>query len=203
MSTTSSPFGFVPSHATSGFIRPTTIGGPGANGIDPAYATLIPQYAPVQMRTNGVLNVGGTTGALYGIFAGCQYKIPSSGQAPVGFITLPYWPAGGVPNATEVTAFVYTAAQNVEFTVQANGPIPATALGDQANCVNPGAATAQGFSTAGLNSTLIGAGNTAQFTIIRIAQDSTPSMNTAGDAFTEVVVRLNQSQIGPASVVAI
>lgn len=203
MSTTNAPFGFIPSHATSGFIRPETIGGPGANAIDPAYATTIPEFAPVVMTTNGVLNIGGTGGALYGVFAGCSYKAPSNGQTPIGNISLPYWPAGGVPNASEIVAFIYTADQGVEFTVQANGSVPATALGDQFNCVNPGAATGRGGSTAGVNATPVGTGVTGQFIALRFAQAATPSLNTAGDAFTQLVVKLNQSQIGPASVVAI
>lgn len=204
MSLTNAPFGFKPAYPTGGFIRPTTLGGPGAPGIDPAYATAIPEFAPVVLTTAGVLNIATTSGAIAGIFVGATWRLPNSlPNSPIGFIKSKFWPTGGVPGATEVTAYLYTPAQGVEFEVQASGAYAATGIYDQVNCINPGTVIGSGFSGAGVNATPVGAGNTGQFVVIGIAPDATRALNTAGDAFTKLIVKINQSQSGPASVVAV
>lgn len=198
MTATASPFGFQPVVPIGGYLRTRTNGGQGLNGIAAAYATSIPFGAPVIIDTaTGGLNVAGTSGAIAGIFLGVQY-VDGNGI----YNHAPFWPTGGVPNATQVVAYYIDAAAGVEFNVQANGSIAATAIGDQANCVNPGLVRGYGMSGAALSSTLAGAGVAAQFTIVGFTPSVTEP-NLAGDAFTIVRVRINQSQTGPGSVNAI
>ena len=124
--------------------------------------------------------------ALLGIFAGCVYT-DATGKPNWS----PMWPGGTV--ATDIKAYVYDDPENV-YVVQADGPVAATAVGDQANLVGfaaPGGSTATGRSLAGLDATLIGVGDQAQFRIVGIDRSVD---NAAGDAYTKVLVQVAQHQ---------
>lgn len=196
MSAVSSPFGFKPVTPQGEIMRLQQHGAKnGWNGIASGYASSIYVGTPVVVATaDGSLQVAGTTGAIYGIFQGCEY-LDSSGR----FIQSRNWIAGTV--ATQVVAYIYRADADYQYLVQANGSLTGAAIGDQANCVNPGTGSlVLGTSTAGLSTTLAGAGVTAQFAIVGF---SGSPYDTPGDAFTNVIVRINQSQPGPGSAVAV
>lgn len=192
MSAISTPFGFIPVYSRSGDIRPEAIAG----GIASGYSASLYIYTPVQLTTTGVLNVGGTTGALVGVFAGCSYTVAGGITVTTG-----YWPANTTYNTGSMIANYYKDDGTFEYRVQANGSLAQTSIGDQANTVNPGNGNAYtALSTAALNSTLVGASSTGQWQIVNLE----PNDNNAwGDAFTVVRVRLNQNQLAAASVAAI
>lgn len=180
MSTTSSPFGFVPVWHPSGIIRKASL----VNGIASGYGTRINAGAPIVIDTNGTLTVAATTGNVTGVFAGCVYT--PAGEAPR---SSPYWPAAQTYSSTAGPMWAYYYEDPaLWYAVQADGSIAATAVGDQANLSNPTSQT-NGYSTCTLSSTLAGVGVQAQF---RIVQLSNAINNTWGDAFTQVVVQIAQ-----------
>jgi len=181
MTASAAPFGFRPAFHSTGLDRAkrrTVAGG---------YASAIYKGSPVILNTNGTLNIGTAAADLLGIFAGCEY-VDATGKPTYS----PFWPAAQAifPNTTPI-AYVWEDFDTM-FEVQANGPVPQTAIGDQADVVNPGnGSTLTGQSTAALSSTLAGAGAQAQFRI----EDIAPYVdNAAGDAFTIVRVKLARSQ---------
>ncbi len=181
MSSVNAPFGFRPAYHPSGLDRANKY------SITGAYGTAIFKGSPVILNTNGTVVIGTTAADLLGVFAGCEY-IDATGKPNVSN----FWPAAQTVQANTVpTAWVYD-DPTIVYEVQASGPIAATAVGDQADVINPGAgSTATGLSTAGLNSTLAGAGVQAQFRIIGLAGGLD---NAWGDLFTIVQVTLARSQ---------
>lgn len=178
MSDVSAPFGFRPAYHPMGFDRANKY------TIASSYGTAIYKGGPVILNTNGTIVVGTAAADLLGIFVGCEYT-DNTGKRNVS----PFWPAGQV--ATDIVAWVID-DPDVVYEVQANGPVAQTAIGDQADVVNVGAGSTQtGLSSAGLSSTLAGAGVQAQFRIIGFGQyvDNLP-----GDAFTIVQVQLARHQ---------
>lgn len=178
MSATAAPYGFIPVSHPSGDARakPYKIG--------TGYAANIFKYAPVLLNTDGTINAGTTGTALLGVFAGCEYT-DATGKPTVS----PFWPTG--TTATNITAWVWDDPQ-IEYSVQSNGSIPQTAIGDQADLVNPTTgSTSTGLSQASLNSTLAGAASQKQFRIIDFDRDVA---NAAADAYTKVIVKIAQHQ---------
>jgi hypothetical protein len=178
MSASSSPFGFIPADHPTGHARayPYTIAS--------AYGTALYKYNPVILNTNGTITAGTTAADLLGIFAGVEYT-DSTGKPTWSN----YWPAS--TTATNITAYVW-ADPEIVYNVQANGSIAQTAIGDQADVVNPTTgSTSTGLGSSALNSTLAGAGSQGQFRIIGFNGD--PG-NAVGDAYTVVQVQLARSQ---------
>lgn len=178
MSATSSPFGFRPADNPTGTSRskPYTIAS--------AYGTALYKYNPVILNTNGTITAGTTGADLLGIFAGVQYT-DSTGKPTWSN----YWPAS--TTATSITAYVWDDPDLI-YDVQANGSVAQTAIGDQADCVNPtSGSSSTGLGSSGLNSTLAGAGSQGQFRIVGFNLDPN---NAVGDAYTTVQVQLARSQ---------
>lgn len=181
MSAASAPFGFRPSFSAVGFDRAKKY------AIAAAYGTNIFKNQPVILNTNGTVTAGTAAADLLGVFAGCEY-VDATGKPNVS----PYWPAGQTVFAGTVpVAWVYDDPTNV-YEVQADGSIPQTAIGDQADISNAAAgSTATGLSASTLSATLAGVGVQAQWRIVGFGQyvDNVP-----GDAFTVVQVQLARSQ---------
>jgi hypothetical protein len=181
MSLASAPFGFRPSYHPSGLDRASKY------AITGAYASVIYKGMPVILNTNGTIVQGTAAADLLGVFAGCEY-IDGSGKPTVSN----YWPAAQAVLAGSVpVAWVYD-DPDIVYEVQADGSVPAAAVGDQADVSNVTAgSTSTGLSAATLSATLAGAGVQAQFRIVGFGQyvDNTP-----GDAFTIVQVKLARSQ---------
>lgn len=181
MSATSAPFGFRPAYHPSGLDRARRY------AIAGAYAVNIFKGAPVILNAAGSVIIGTAAADLLGIFVGCEF-IDSTGKPTVSN----FWPANQAiqPNTT-VTAWVLD-DPNIVYEVQADGSIPLTAIGEQADVSNVGAGSAAtGLSAATLSSVLSGAGVQAQWRIVGFGQALD---NAPGDAFTVVQVSLARSQ---------
>lgn len=189
MSSTNAPYGFRVAYHPNGLAHATE------RTIASAYATAIFSGDPVKLLADGTIALATSDGTrtgtvdtvnLLGIFAGVTYR-DSDGRP----VTRAYWPAGQV--ATDIKAYVYEEPDTV-FTVQANGSIAATAIGDEADWagfIAPGGSTATGRSSGVLSSTLVGAAGQGQFRIVGF--DGAPD-NAAGDSFTRVLVTIAEHQ---------
>lgn len=181
MSAVSAPFGFKPVYHPTGLDR----GSPYA--IASGYGTTLYKGMPVTLNTNGTIVAAAAAADIKGIFAGVEYVDP---QGKPNYS--PFWPANQtVYPGTTPRAYVWDDLGTV-FEVQANGPVAATAIGDQTDVVNVGNGSVQtGQSTSGVSSTLAGAGVQGQFRIIgfSLAQDNVP-----GDLFTIVRVQVARDQ---------
>lgn len=181
MTATAAPFGFRPSYHPTGLDRGIR------RTIASAYGSNIFKGSPVILATTGAITIGTAAADLLGIFNGVEY-IDTNGKPNYS----PYWPAGQtVQTGSAPAAYVWEDALIV-YDVQANGPLAATSVGDQADVVNPGNGSTQtGTSTAALSTTLAGAGAQAQFRImgLSLGQD-----NAWGDLFTIVQVQLARHQ---------
>lgn len=181
MSTLSQPFGLRPVRHPTGLVRATVYPG----GISTGYASDLFFQAPVIWETSGYLAVAGTTGSILGSFAGVQWTdatgLPRISQN---------WPA--LTAGTEITAYVND-APGTRYYIQANGSVAASAVYDQANLVNPTTGNSiTGMSTAAMNSTLRGAGNTGQLRIMGLALLAD---NDWGDTYTVVEVEIAAHQL--------
>lgn len=177
---TNAPFGFRPAYHPTGLDRGI------ARSIAAAYNSPIYKGSPVIMNTNGTLTIGTGAADLWGIFDGVQWV---NAQGKPEFSN--YWP-GAQTGATDIQAYCWEDALIV-YDVQADGPIAATAIGDQADVSSPSTGTTStGISTATLSSTLAGVGVQAQF---RITGLTLVPNNAWGDAYTQVQVQLARSQV--------
>jgi hypothetical protein len=178
MSSTSAPFGMRPSFHPTGLERaaPYTIG--------TGYASAIYKGSPVILNTDGTINIGTTNADIIGVFDGVEYT-DSTGKPTLSN----FWPAS--TTATNITAWVWD-VPNITYDIQSSGSIAATAVGDQADFVNPSAgSTSTGLSTAAINSTLKGAGVQGQLRIVGL----TPAVDNAwGDTYTVVQVQIARHQ---------
>jgi len=181
MSASLAPFGFRPAFHPSGLDRAMkfTIAG--------GYGSVIYKNMPVSLNTNGTIVQGAAASDLLGVFQGVEF-IDGTGRP----VLSNYWPAGQAVQAGSVpTAWVYTDPAIV-YEVQADGSIPQTAIGDQADVSNVTAgSTSTGLSAATLSATLAGAGVQGQFRIVDFGQQLD---NLPGDAFTIVRVQIARQQ---------
>ena len=191
MSSTSAPFGFVPSYHNSGQMRPK------AYTIASTYATNIFSGDPVKLVDAGTVQLGTSDGSrtgtvagitLLGTLAGVEYR-DSTGKPS----TSPFWIGG--TTATEITAYVYDDPETL-FDAQYTNPGTAgtdsvqTSVGEQCDWEGftaPGGSTRTGLSTASL-AALQGSG-TGQFQITGFATNINQSLT---DAYVVAVVRINE-----------
>lgn len=178
MSATSASYGFIPSRHPSGQIRENPY------PISAAYSTQLNKYQPVILNTNGTVIVGAAASDLLGVFMGCEYT-DAKGKRCVS----QSWPTGGVVGATNIVAYVCDDKETV-YSVQADGSLASTAIGDQADLTNI-SAQGSGISQCTLSSTLVGAAAQGQF---RIIDKDRAVDNDWGDAFTKVLVTLARHQ---------
>ena len=176
MSATSNPYGFAPTKHPSGqtHARLYTI----ATG----YATAIYKGQPVILNTNGTITAGTAAADILGVFAGCEY-VDANGKPTVSN----NWPAS--QTATNIKAYVWDDPLT-EYSVQADGSVAQTAIGDQCDVSNA-TANGNGMSQATATSALAGAGSQGQFRIIAID----PAIdNAVGDAYTKIIVAIARHQ---------
>lgn len=180
MSATSNPFGFRPAFHPSGIDRDTLA------YLLSGYGTQLNEGQPVLLSASGYVNIGGTTGDLYGIFMGCEY-VDATGKPNVSC----YWPAAQtVLSGTQPNAWVQADPATV-YEVQADGSIPITSVGNQGNTTNLTNATSSGKSQCTFASAMSGAGVQAQWRVVGFGQALS---NTPGDAYTIVQVQLASHQ---------
>lgn len=125
----------------------------------------------------------GTTGltAVIGVFVGCTYTDPNLKYK----VFRQYYPANTA--ASDIEAYVID-DPNVLFQMQANGAVVAANIGKNANIVNTAGSTTTGNSAIALDTT--GIAVTATFPI-RLVDFVDGPTSTAGDAFTDVLVKIN------------
>lgn len=178
MSATSAPFGMRPVYHPSGLDRAS------AYTIGTGYGSAIYKGSPVILNTDGTLNIGTTNADILGVFDGVEYTDSTNKPTYSN-----YWIASTA--ATNVTAWVWDNPVTV-YEIQSSGSIAATAVGDQADFVNPGTgSTATGLSTAQINATLKGAGVQGQLRIVGL---SLYPDNAWADAYTIVQVQIARQQ---------
>lgn len=183
MSATSNPFGMRPAYSRAGVAdlpRLYTIAG--------GYGTAIYRGMPVILNTNGTVVAGTAAADILGVFWGCEY-VDATGKPNVS----PFWPAAqAVLAGTTPKAWVYDDVLTV-YEIQADGSIPQTAIGDQADFTNVGTGvTLTGQSSATMASALAGAGVQGQLRIVGFSQAID---NAVGDAFTVVQVEIARHQM--------
>jgi len=185
MASTSNGFGLIPRYDEKGYVRPRAY----VNGIQSGYATALYKYQPVTI-SGGYLIAATTAADWLGVFAGWE-GIDSTGR----YILSDTWLAGQTwssanPNDYPMRAYVWDDPYMI-FDIQANGSVAATAVGVQADFVNPGNGNATtGLSTAQMNSTLKTTGQQGQLRIIELSMGPLPSdVNVWGDAYTIVHVQ--------------
>lgn len=185
MSATSTPYGLNPIRHINGKFLPPPRAITG--GIASGYNTNIFFGGPVILATNGTLTAATTNADIVGVFAGCQF-IPSA----TGLMTpSKNWVANATYVAGTMVAYVWD-DPGIIYEIQGGGTIPATAVGDQADFINPGSGSAAlGTSTAQISSILTGAGVQGQLRIVGL---STKLNNDWGDAFTDVEVQIARHQ---------
>ena len=185
MSSTSAPFGLNPiRHINGKFLPAPRVM---ADGIASGYGSAIYYGSPVMLNTNGTLTIATTAADIIGVFAGCQF-VPTAG----GMMTpSKNWVASTTYVAGTMQAFVWD-DPNIIYEIQSNGSIAATAVGDQADFVNPGnGSSTLGTSTAAISSTLAGAGVQAQLRIVGLSQKID---NAFGDSYTIVEAMIARHQ---------
>lgn len=135
---------------------------------------------------------------ILGIFLGCEYT-DSTGKP----VKSPYWPSGTAQlSGTTAWAIVAEGDQN-EFECYANGQIILGDIGSQADWANgasPYGSTSTGISGAFISATPTASGSQGGFQIVDFVEDGD---NTAGDAYTRVIVRIANPQLGRAGRVAL
>lgn len=178
MSATAAPYGAEPQSALDGGVglrlRPYAI----ASG----YNTSIFQNDFVLKVAGGGIekDTGTATATPIGIFHHCTYT-DSSGTPKWSN----YWPASTV--AADAVAYVQD-DPDIEFTMQANGSVAAADEGANAAIIQTAGSTITGRSKNALSASSINTTNTLPLRIIKIVNK--PG-NTAGDAYTEVLCRIN------------
>lgn len=181
MSATLAGFGFVPSYHPTGLDRGIQY------SIAAAYATPIYKYGMCTLNTNGTVTIAAVAADFLGVFNGAQWTDAQNKPTYSNF-----WP-GTQTGATNIIAWVWSTPDTV-FTVQADGVIAQTAVGDQADATTATIAsgsTSTGISSSTLSSTLVGVGAQGQWKIVGF--DLSPN-NAIGDAFTVVQVQMARSQ---------
>lgn len=180
MSAVAAPFGLVPAYHPTGLERAM------AYTIAGAYATAIFKGDPVILNATGSVIAGTAAADLLGVFDGVEYVDPTGKPTYSNF-----WPAAqAILAGTVPTVYVWDQPDTV-FAVQANGSVPATAIGNQADVVMGAGSTQTGLSTTAMSATLAGVGVQAQLRIVDF--DRNPG-NAAGDAFTVVQVKIARHQ---------
>lgn len=162
--------------------------------IASAYGTAIFNGDFVTLVADGTVEKDTGTAALTtcGIFLGCQYTDPGSGQ--LTFST--QWPAGTV--ASDAKAFVLD-DPNVLMQMQADGSLALTTRGLNAAVVQTAGSTAIGKSKVSVDSGTSTAPTTTNTLPLRIIDFVDGPDSAVGDAFTDVIVKFNAASSGAAS----
>jgi hypothetical protein len=185
MSSTNAGFGLRPKYDEQGYVRPRVY----VNGIQSGYASALLKYQPVTM-SGGFIIQASLAADWLGVFAGWE-GVDSTGR----HIISNQWLANqtyssGNPGDYPMRAYVWDDPYTI-YSIQANGSVPATSLGVQADFVNIASGnTTIGMSTAQLNSSLKTTGQQGQLRILELSIGPiTGDSNVWGDAFTEVRVQ--------------
>lgn len=179
MATTATPYGFRP----VGTLNGSYAGRVRLMKMTNSYGTSVFYGDPVILVAAGTVERATVTldTALLGVFLGCTYTDPGSGQKTWNKI----WRAS--TSATDNYAYVCDDPDTV-FAVQSNGTVAQADLGLNANinALNVGS-TVTGMSAIALHATMTTA-TTALFKIVGFQQGP---LSAVGDAKTDVLVTIN------------
>jgi hypothetical protein len=155
--------------------------------IAAAYGTSIFNGDLVKLNAGYIEKDVATTGNLpIGVFFGCEYE-----DTAMGLFHRNFWTAGTVTKTnSSIWAYVID-DPDVLFEIQASGSVTQANLGSNANIVQTAGSLITGRSAIALNITGIAA--TATFPL-RIVDFVRRPGSSVGDAFTDVIVRLNLHQ---------
>jgi len=195
MASVASPYGLKPVNEIGGL---PYAGSTRTFLIDPAgTASSIYNGSPVYVNANGYLAVATATGAdattngfptgtantgIVGVFVGCTY-VNAQGQQ----IYAQYYPTG----VTGVIQAYVVDDPNAVFQVQSAGTVAQTALG--ANVFFSTSAVATGSTTTGNSTASVVAGASAVTTsaAFRVVGFVNSPTSTVGDAYTDILVKIN------------
>lgn len=124
---------------------------------------------------------GTTTGSPVGVFIGCSYT-----DAALGFVNRQLWPANQV--AGNASAYVIDDPDAV-FEIQASGSLSQNSVGTNAAVVQGAGSTVLGVSGVTLNAATLA--NTATLPLRIVGLVNKVGFSVPGDAFTDVLVRIN------------
>ena len=183
MSATFKPYGLRPiRHRYGGEIRTETMVG----GIASAYAATIRLGDPMKLVTGGTFQLAAATESISAVFAGVLFEDAGDWQKSQ------QWTSG--ETYTKSPQVLFYPVRDIEFAIQGVGTIARTAIGDAADWVagtgNSNAGTSGGYLASG---SLAGAAASAQLKIIDLLRK--PG-NEWGDTYTEVVVAVNELNLG-------
>jgi len=183
MASTAAPYGLIPTKNRSGVSFQQEVL---TDGVLSTYGTTIYSYQLVKMATGGVLQAAAAGDAAIGVFLGVEYTATNGTR-----VTSNVWIASSAYTAGTCKAY-YTSDPFIIYQIQCDGSLAQTSIGDMADITNATAGNAlTGYSATTISATLVGAGNSAQLQILELA----PLANNAwGDAFTDVLVRINEHQ---------
>ena len=190
MATTSTPYGLKPvnllgGQSYAGSVRLISIASGYAVSIqvgDPVVIVAAGTIERMNATTTAttVTSTGGTAG-FAGVFVGCQYT-----DATTGFTTRQTYVAGTV--AADIMAMVVDDPDAL-FQLQANGTLAQATLGANAAIIQT-TAGASTYMPSGLQLQISSVNTTATLPI-RIVDFVNAPGSTVGDAFTDVIVRIN------------
>ena len=176
MSSTATPYRFIPIRHPSGQNRPRPY------PITTGYNTAIGKGDAVILDTDGTLTIGTATNDIIGIFEGVEY-IDANGVPTKS----PNWVANTA--GTNIVAWVFDDPAT-EFRVQGVGSLALTARGAQCDLTAGTPNSTTGLSTMSLAAVEAG-GAQGQFTVLELYQAVD---NAWSDAYTEVIVKIAQHQ---------
>ena len=195
MATSASPYGARPigTLSASGSYTGKTRNLP----IITTYGTAIFNGDFVKIAADGTVAKDSGTTALtaVGIFMGCSYTDPTSGQKTFS----DQWPASNA--ATDAMAYVID-DPNVVFQMQADEAVNTTDRGLNASVVQTAGSTAIGKSKNALDGSTPATTNTLPLRILDFVDGPMslpPKGTTASDAYPEVIVKFNAASSGSAS----
>lgn len=193
MASTASPYGFravsnIGGLPYAGALRQVPI----ASG----YAVNIYNGSIVVINSTGTLEIMATPSVgtaanpfpagTIGVFVGCEYTNPGTKQK----VRAQYWPTGTV--ASDAVAYVID-DDRVMFQAQCDGILTAAKLGKNINLAAV-QSTSTGSTTTGNSTSALSAASAASTTGISLRVVGFPDMvgfSVAGDAYTDVFVKLN------------
>ena len=181
MATTATPYGARPVGTLSA--SGSFTGKARAYNIASGYATAIYAGDFVEVVAAGVVekDTGTATLTPVGIFVGCEYTDPTSGQ----LVQDQYWPASTV--AADAIAFVVDDPY-VLFEIQADGTVAQADLGQNAGVAQVAGTTTMKRSRNALDQSTLNTTNTLPLRVVDFVRRPD---TVAGDAFTDVVCKFN------------
>jgi len=196
MATTASPYGARPigTLSASGSFTSKTRHLP----IGASYGTQISNGDFCKLVADGEIekDVGTTALTTVGIFLGCSYTDPTTGQKTFSN----FWPASNA--ATDAMAYVLD-DPFVVFQMQADEALNTTDRGLNASVVVTAGSTTFGKSKSALDGSTPATTNTLPLRIISFVDGPSslpPKGTTASDAYPDVIVKFNAASSGSASI---